>query len=64
MSVPFFTRKDYARSYYGKLILEKDPLVKAYVPASRGFLQASKSGFYYMTKSQAKKLKLTQIKIV
>lgn len=56
MSLPFFTRKTDAQSFWGK----SEKLVKVYVPASRGFLRAPKSGYYWVTADMEKGLKLKQ----
>lgn len=54
MSMPFHKTKAGARRLWGP----KEPLVKVWVPASRGFLQARKSGYYWVSRDQARSLKL------
>lgn len=54
MSLPFFRTKAQAQRFWGR----KEPLKRVYVPASRGFLQAPTSGYYWVSKVQAAKLRL------
>lgn len=54
MSLPFFKTKKDAQRLWGK----KEKLVRVYVPESRGFLQAPKSGYYWVTQGMKTGLKL------
>lgn len=58
MSTPFFKRKKDAEGLWGKKREGVKKLVKVYVPASRGFLQAPKSGYYWLPLDYARKLDL------
>ena len=61
MSLRFFKRKSDASDFWGGR--GKAPLlVKVWVPAVRGFLQAGADGFYWVTKEMAKKLKFKTTK--
>jgi len=59
MSLPFFTRKADAQKFWGG---SKNKLVKVYVSANRGFLQAPKSGYYWVTAEMKKGLNLPSSK--
>lgn len=77
MSVPFFTSKREAESFWKgadrinkKLGISKGsvgPVVKVYVPPmpgreTTGWIQASKPGNYYICRSYATQLKLKRVK--
>jgi len=58
MSTPFFKTKKDAYRLWGNT----GDLVKVYVPASRGFLQAPVSGNYWIPSDYARGLKLRRAK--
>lgn len=63
MSVPFFTKKKDAEDFWKQVAktysmpAKDSKVVKVYIPASRGFLQAPKSGNYYTCAKYARILK-------
>jgi len=58
MSLPFVKTKRDAQHLWGS----KVKLVRVYVPASRGFIQASKSGYYWITQEMKARLGLRKSK--